>query len=75
MSLQRRQLLQVLSYPFGANFILPQSELAMTAQNLTQPASSAPPANAATKNESRGTAMEKVAGIGGLFFRAHDPTR
>ena len=45
----------------------------MTAQNPTQPTSPAPSAKAAAKNESGGTEMEKVAGIGGLFFRAHDP--
>ena len=43
MSFQRRQLLQILSYTFGASFILPQNELAMVAQNSAQPASPAPP--------------------------------
>ena len=77
MSFQRRQLLQVLSYAFGASFILPRNGLAVAAQdvaqNSAQPASPAPPAKAAAKQESKGTEMEKVAGIGGLFFRAHDP--
>src|SRR5215469_7240087 len=73
MSVQRRPLLQILSYAFGARFILPQNELAMAAQNSAQPANPAPPAKAAAKHESGGTEMEKVAGIGGLFFRAHDP--
>ena len=73
MSIQRRQLLQILSYTFGASFILPQNELAMAAQNPAQPASPAPPAKPAAKHESGETEMEKVAGIGGLFFRAHDP--
>jgi catechol 2,3-dioxygenase-like lactoylglutathione lyase family enzyme len=73
MSFQRRQLLQILSYAFGSSFILPQNELSMTAQNPAQPASPAPPAKAAAKHESGETEMEKVAGIGGLFFRAHDP--
>ena len=73
MSFQRRQLLQILSYTFGASFILPQNKLAMAAQNPAQPASSAPPGKAVAKHESGGTEMEKVAGIGGLFFRAHDP--
>ncbi|HUK48078.1 MAG TPA: VOC family protein [Terriglobales bacterium] len=31
------------------------------------------PAKADTNDISKGTAMEKVAGIGGLFFRAKDP--
>ena len=73
MSFQRRQLLQTLSYAVGARFILPQIDLAMAAQKPAQPASPAPPAKAAGKNESGGTEMEKVAGIGGLFFRARDP--
>jgi glyoxylase I family protein len=43
----------------------------MAAQNAAQAASPAPPAKAAL--ESGGSEMEKVAGIGGFFFRAHDP--
>ena len=73
MSFQRRQILQILSYTFGSSFILPRNELALAAQNPAQPANPAPPAKAAAKHESGGTEMEKVAGIGGLFFRAHDP--
>src|SRR5262245_42368169 len=73
MSFRRRQFLQILSYAFGFSFILPQNEFAMTAQNPARPASPAPPAKADAKDESGGTKMEKVAGIGGLFFRAHDP--
>jgi predicted enzyme related to lactoylglutathione lyase len=73
MSLQRRQLLQIFSYTFGASVILPQHKLSMVAQNPAQPASPAPPGKAAAEHESGGTEMEKVAGIGGLFFRAHDP--
>jgi predicted enzyme related to lactoylglutathione lyase len=68
MGFQRRQLLQILSYAFGAGFILPQNELAMAAQS-----ESSPPAKAGAKHESEGTEKEKVVGIGGLFFRAHDP--
>src|SRR5215471_5174207 len=73
MSFPRRQLLQIFSYGFGASFILPQNELATAAQNLAQAASPDPPAKEAAKYESGETQMEKVAGIGGLFFRAHDP--
>lgn len=65
MSFQRRRLLQILSCAFGSSFILPRNALAM-AQNTAQPASPAPSAKAETE-------MEKVAGIGGFFFRAHDP--
>ena len=73
MSFQRRQLLQLLSYAFGAGFILPRNELAIAAQNHSQPTSPTAPTKEASKDEKRGTEMEKVAGIGGLFFRAHDP--
>jgi predicted enzyme related to lactoylglutathione lyase len=71
MSFQRRQLLQTFSYAFGAGLILPRNALAM-AQTPAQPASPAS-AKADPKDQSGGTKMEKVAGIGGLFFRAHDP--
>ena len=71
MSFQRRQLLQTLSYAFGSSLILSRTEFAIAAQNPIQPA--APPAKAAAKQESGTTEMEKVVGIGGLFFRAHDP--
>jgi len=73
MSFQRRQLLRILSYTFGASFILRSNKLAMAAQNSAQPASPSPPAEATDTRESKGAEMEKVAGIGGLFFRAHDP--
>ncbi len=73
MSFRRRQLLQVLSYTFGAGFILRKNEMVMAAQNPAQAASPALPVKEAAKHESGGTEMEKVAGIGGLFFRAHDP--
>lgn len=74
MSFQRRQLLRILSYAFGSGFILPQVELDLAAQNAARPASAAPPAQAAdNKYEPGESEIEKVAGIGGLFFRAHDP--
>ena len=73
MSFPRRQFLQALSYAFGSSLILPQSELAMVTQKIAEPTSPAPTAKAAVKHESGGTEMERVAGIGGLFFRAHDP--
>lgn len=73
MSFQRRRLLQIWSCAFGSSVILPQIKLATAAQNAAQPASVASPAKAPGKDESKGTEMERVAGIGGLFFRAHDP--
>jgi glyoxylase I family protein len=73
MSFQRRRLLQILSYAFGSSVILPHNKSAMAAQNPAQPTRPASPANAAVSDERGATEMEKVAGIGGLFFRAHDP--
>ena len=68
MSCQRRQLLRILSYVFGSSFVLPRNEFAMVAHYPTQNSKPAP-----AKPETGGMEMEKVAGIGGLFFRAHDP--
>ncbi len=73
MRFQRREFLQVLSYALGSSLILPQSKFAGAAQSPAEPASPASHSKAAAKRESGGTEMEKVAGIGGLFFRAHDP--
>ena len=73
MSFQRRQFLQLFSYAFGSSFILSQEEFAIAEQGLAQPGNPVPPAQAVAKHESGGKEMEKVAGIGGLFFRARDP--
>lgn len=73
MSIQRRKLLQILSCAFGAGVIPLRDQFALAAQNPDQPATPAMPAQAAAKRELGGTEMEKVTGIGGLFFRAHDP--
>jgi glyoxylase I family protein len=76
MSFQRRQFLQSLSYTFGAGFILPENKFTVAqnaAQSFLQTASPAPAAESTPKQNSKGTEMEKAAGIGGLFFRSHDP--
>lgn len=84
MSIQRRQFLQNLLQVFGCSLILHNNQLAMAAPNTGLPTNSLPPsepsavaggavANAAVNHKLGGTEMEKVAGIGGLFFRAHDP--
>ena len=72
MGLRRRRLLQMVSYACGAGIVLPRNEFAM-AQKPAPPARAAADTKAAANQESKGTKMEKVAGIGGLFFRAHDP--
>jgi hypothetical protein len=75
MRFQRRQLLQILSLAFGSNFILGRNQLGIAAQTAIQPMISPPPAGAAVRHGFAGeTGMEKVTGIGALFFRAHDPT-
>ncbi len=71
----RRQLLRTLSFAFGSSFILGQNQLAIAAQTAVQPKVSPPSVGAAVRDGiAGGTEMEKVTGIGGLFFRAHDPT-
>jgi glyoxylase I family protein len=78
MRVHRRQLLRTLSLAFGSSFILSRNRLGIAAQTITQPSAqemtSPPPAGAVVKNGgAAATEMEKVTGIGGLFFRAHDP--
>lgn len=59
MSVKRRRLLQILSFAFGSSLM--PSRQAAAVQNPSPPAAPLAPA------------AEKVAGIGGLFFRAKDP--
>jgi glyoxylase I family protein len=75
MGFQRRQLLRILSLACGSSFVLSRTQLGIAAQTATPPTTSPPAAGAAVSHGSAGeTEMEKVTGIGGLFFRAHDPT-
>jgi len=67
----RRQLLRTLSFAFGSTIVLGRDQLVTAAQTAVQPKTSPPSAGAAVRDE--GTATEKVAGIGGFFFRAKDP--
>src|ERR1700731_498424 len=74
MRFLRRQLLRILSFAFGSSFIWSRTQLGIAAQKTTQPKVSPSPAGAAVRDGiAEGTEMEKVTGIGGLFFRAHDP--
>jgi glyoxylase I family protein len=74
MRFHRRQLLRILSFAFGSSFILSRDRLGIAAQTGTQPMTSPPAAGAVLRNGVvTGAEMEKVTGIGGLFFRAHDP--
>jgi predicted enzyme related to lactoylglutathione lyase len=78
MGFHRRQLLRILSFGFGSSFLLSRNPLGIAAQTgtqpITQPMTSPPAAGASVGNGvATGAEMEKVTGIGGLFFRAHDP--
>lgn len=59
MRAPRRRLLQFLCFGLGSNF-LPGASVFAVAEQSTNPSKEA-------------VGMEKVTGIGGLFFRAHDP--
>ena len=73
MSVPRRQLLQIFSFAFGSSVMPLGNQFLIAAQDPAPPASPAPPAKPAAKNELGGMEREKVTGIGGFFFRAHDP--
>jgi glyoxylase I family protein len=73
MPFHRRQLLRALSFAFGSSFILSRDGLGIAAQTGAQPTTSSPAAGAIKNGVATGAEMEKVTGIGGLFFRAHDP--
>jgi len=72
MGFQRRQLLRTLSMVFGSSFVWSRNQLGIAAQTTALPKVSTPPAGAAA-GEGVAAGTEKVTGIGGLFFRAHDP--
>jgi hypothetical protein len=70
MHFQRRQLLRTLSFAFGSSVILSRKQFGIAAQTTTRPNVSPPLAGAAVRDGiAGGTEMEKVTGIGGLFFR------
>ena len=74
MGFQRRHLLRILSFAFGSSFILSRTEPGVAAQAATPPKTSSPPAGTEVSHGlAAEAAMEKVTGIGGLFFRAKDP--
>ena len=74
MPFERRRLLQILSFAFGSSSILSRNQLGIAAEAGKQPQFFPRPAGAAVgRGMAGGTEMEKVTGIGGLFFRAHDP--
>jgi glyoxylase I family protein len=74
MSLQRRQLLGSLTLGLGSAMASSRIDFGQAEQTAAPSKTPAPPANKdAGTAMSGGTVREKVTGIGGLFFRAHDP--
>ena len=73
MTVPRRQMLQILSYALGSSVLPLQNQFAIAAQSPAAPVNPAAAPETAAQHESKGTKMEKVVGIGGLFFRARDP--
>ncbi|MGO9437104.1 MAG: VOC family protein [Terracidiphilus sp.] len=74
MHFQRRQLIRSLSFAFGSSFLWNRNRLGIAQQPASQPTVPPPPPGAALRDQTAAaTEMEKVTGIGGLFFRAHDP--
>jgi glyoxylase I family protein len=63
MRFQRRQLLRTLSFAWPS-FLVSRNPFGFAAITTQQPKTSPSP---------QATEMERVTGIGGLFFRAHDP--
>jgi hypothetical protein len=71
MDVPRRQILQFVSFAFGSTFTLDRS----AAQTAVPPTAPPSPAAGSVRHGAAGeTKMERVMGIGGFFFRAHDPT-
>jgi glyoxylase I family protein len=71
MDIPRRQVLQFVSFAFGSTFALDR----LAAQIATPPTTPPSPAGGSVTHGSAGeTKVERVMGIGGFFFRAHDPT-
>jgi predicted enzyme related to lactoylglutathione lyase len=74
MRFERRWLLRILSFGFGSSFLLSRNQVGIAAQTAIQPMTAPPLAEEAVgRGLAGGTEMEKVTGIGGFFFRAHDP--
>ena len=72
MAFQRRRLLRMLSFGFGSSFVLSRSGFGSLAQTPKQDGT-ASSMSGPGKAEPGAKDMERVVGIGGLFFRARDP--
>ncbi len=68
MKRRRREVLQMVPLAIGASVLLGADENALSAQ-----AQESPNGSSTSHETSSETTLEKVTGIGGFFFRAHDP--
>jgi hypothetical protein len=68
LTFKRRQVFRKLLFVFGLVVVRDRVGLAAPAANPTPP-----PGSGAKQDATGETEMEKVTGIGGLFFRAKDP--
>jgi predicted enzyme related to lactoylglutathione lyase len=73
MGVPRRRFLGILSSVAGSGFLLAQTEFALAKQSSTAPLNPAAPSAKSAPPQPAATELQKVSGIGGLFFRAHDP--
>ena len=70
MDVPRRQMLQIVSFAVGSAFSLDR----IAAQTAAPPTVPPSPAEGSVRHGAADdTKMERVMGIGGFFFRAHDP--
>ena len=70
MGFQRRQLLRILPVGLGCGLIFNRLDAQTAPQSNNSPS---PSGTAVGQTLAKGSEREKVTGIGGLFFRAHDP--
>ena len=73
MRFDRLQLLRTMSFVLGSSFIRSRDSQGIEAPTGTQATTFPPAAATDTNGGTTGGKMERVTGIGGLFFRAHDP--
>lgn len=72
MRFHRRQVLRILPFAVASNIVAPRFMTA--AQTPAQSGASSQGTDSGSKDQRAArTEMEKVTGIGGFFFRAHDP--
>ena len=73
MSFQRRQVLQWFTCALWSTLFVPKLASAIAEQSTAASDNASRQLKSVAKSGEPGSAKEKVAGIGGFFFRAHDP--